>query len=94
MPSQDDPTTIPQPDGAATQAPDGCPDELTLASYLDGMMPAEERVRLEEHLAGCRKCAKSVAELREILGHLEADAREHAGEAREAAERAKKLVEG
>ncbi|WP_243310519.1 anti-sigma factor family protein [Fundidesulfovibrio agrisoli] len=98
MSTQDDPTAAQTEGGASTQASGqasgGCPDELALASYLDGMMPAEDRARLEEHLSGCRRCSRAVAELREILGHLEADAEAHADEARQAAERAKKLVEG
>ena len=98
MSTHDDPKAAQTEGGASTQAsgqaPGGCPDELALASYLDGMMPAQERAGFEAHLSGCRKCAKAVAELREILGQLESDAGAHADEARQAAERAKKLVQG
>ncbi len=43
-------------------------DEWTdrLSEYVDEELGAEERVRLEEHLAGCAECRTAVAQLRGI----------------------------
>ena len=39
-----------------------CPDEETLASYLDRVLPEDERENLLDHAAGCRKCLSIMAE--------------------------------
>ena len=33
-----------------------CLDEVTLSSYLDGTLSKEERSKVEEHIADCKKC--------------------------------------
>jgi anti-sigma factor RsiW len=35
-----------------------------LNDYLEGMLPAADRQRVEEHLAGCEACAAFVGQLR------------------------------
>jgi anti-sigma factor RsiW len=35
-----------------------------LTEYLDGALPAADRVRVEEHLAGCDGCTAFLAQLR------------------------------
>lgn len=45
----------------------GCPDAVTLAAYLDGMLTGPELARLDAHIAQCPQCASDVAELRTIL---------------------------
>ncbi|MDH4132647.1 MAG: zf-HC2 domain-containing protein, partial [Gemmatimonadota bacterium] len=45
-----------------------CPaDKATLDGFADGSLPAAERARVTEHLAGCPECRREVAELREVL---------------------------
>jgi anti-sigma factor RsiW len=41
---------------------DACPDEGTLAAFLDGRAPAGERERLEAHLALCPRCLAATLE--------------------------------
>jgi len=36
--------------------PDGCLDDETLAAYVDGGLTADERSRVESHLAACQDC--------------------------------------
>jgi len=81
----------PPAEGSAQAKPGACPDAMTLAAYLDGGMDRPERDALEAHMAACRKCAKDVEELRELLATL-SDSPEHGHLARDVAERAKKLV--
>lgn len=38
-----------------------------LSDYLDGELPEPERVRVEEHLAGCDGCTMVLDELRETI---------------------------
>ncbi len=45
-----------------------------MAAYLDGVLPADDRARLEGHLAGCPHCTEYLAQLRvtiDTLGHVE-----------------------
>lgn len=79
-------------DGAHSEAAAGCPDAMTLAAYLDNTMDAKEKARMEFHLALCAKCAKDVAELREILTHLGTEP-EDASAIMEVTSRAKKIVD-
>jgi anti-sigma factor RsiW len=39
------------------------PDEVVIASYLDGTLPGAARDGLEAHLAGCDACRRGVAQL-------------------------------
>jgi len=39
-----------------------CPTSEALAEYLEGGLPPERRLRLEEHLAGCPDCCTSFAQ--------------------------------
>lgn len=71
----------------------GCPDDLALASYLDGRMTGEGLAHMEEHLSSCRKCALAVAELRDILSSPTLGG-DHPETVRELTEKAKKLVDG
>ena len=38
-----------------------------LSDYLDGELPEPERVRVDEHLAGCDGCTMVLDELRETV---------------------------
>jgi anti-sigma factor RsiW len=38
-----------------------------LSDYLDGALPEPERVRVDEHLAGCDGCTLVLDELRETI---------------------------
>ena len=40
------------------------------SAYLDGILPAEERTLLEEHLKSCERCRESLADLRKTIGHV------------------------
>lgn len=42
-----------------------------LTAYLEGTLPPEERALVEEHLAPCRQCSQSLAELKRTLEHLQ-----------------------
>lgn len=87
-------TNGPRPqDGAIDAAADRCPDEMTLASYLDGRLSGDEEAVMALHLARCRKCATAVAELRELIAGIDSGV-EDEDEARAAAERAKKIIDG
>ena len=54
-----------------------CRDAVALmAAYLDGVLPARDRARLEGHLAGCPHCTEYLAQLRatiDALGRVEPD---------------------
>jgi anti-sigma factor RsiW len=43
--------------------------ELTevLTDYLEGVMPAEDRLRLEAHLATCEGCVSYVTQMRQTI---------------------------
>ena len=48
-----------------------------MTDYLEGALSARDRVRLEEHLAGCPHCSEYLAQLRvtiDALGHVEPEA--------------------
>ncbi len=48
--------------------------EILITDYLDGTLPAAERLRLEEHLAGCASCrafAQDVTGAVQILGQAQ-----------------------
>jgi anti-sigma factor RsiW len=47
-----------------------CPDDETLAAYLDGRLLRIERWRLEAHLAGCGRCVELLATLAPDLGRI------------------------
>jgi predicted anti-sigma-YlaC factor YlaD len=38
-----------------------------LSDYLDGVLPEPERVRVDEHLAGCDGCTMVLDQLRETV---------------------------
>ncbi len=44
----------------------GCPPEIALARYLDGVLSAAERKRIEEHLADCNYCLDLLVVAREV----------------------------
>lgn len=54
-----------------------CRDAVALmAAYLDGVLPPDDRDRLEGHLAGCPHCSEYLAQLRatiDALGRVEPD---------------------
>lgn len=54
-----------------------CRDAVALmAAYLEGVLPAADRERLEAHLAGCPHCSEYLAQLRatiDALGRIEPD---------------------
>jgi predicted anti-sigma-YlaC factor YlaD len=41
-----------------------------LSAYVDGELPADERERLEEHLAACEECRQELAELASLKEEL------------------------
>ncbi|GAB6035634.1 hypothetical protein JCM15519_01930 [Fundidesulfovibrio butyratiphilus] len=49
---------------------DGCPDNLTVAGYLDGMLDRAETLAFERHLEHCPHCRAAVEELRELMSAL------------------------
>ena len=58
-------------------APSGqpCLDDNVLAAYVDHTLPREERDAVEEHLAACQACLRSVAELARLTeSHSESPA--------------------
>jgi anti-sigma factor RsiW len=52
-----------------------CRDAVALmAAYLDGVLPPEDRDRLEAHLAGCPHCSEYLAQMQatiDALGRVE-----------------------
>lgn len=70
---------------------DGCPDSLTLAGYLDGMLDQAETLAFERHLERCSHCRQAVDELRELLGAVSGSPEDEAS-LRALTEQAKKLV--
>ncbi len=44
--------------------------EPMLSAYVDGELAAEDRDRIEEHLAGCEACRQSLAELKAVQEDL------------------------
>ena len=47
-----------------------CPNDETMAAYLDGRLLRIERLGLEAHLARCRPCVELLATLAPDLPHL------------------------
>lgn len=45
----------------------GCPDELTLAAWLDGRTDEAALADIDRHLTACPRCLHMVAELRQLL---------------------------
>jgi anti-sigma factor RsiW len=48
-----------------------------MTDYLDNQLTADDRARLEEHLAACPHCSEYLAQLKvtiDALGHAEPDA--------------------
>jgi len=43
-----------------------------LSDYLDGELPAAERVAIEAHLAGCTQCAAVLADLKRVVARAQA----------------------
>lgn len=41
-----------------------------VTAYLEGTLPAEDRVRFDEHLAGCEFCTEYLAQIRLTIGAL------------------------
>ena len=44
-----------------------CPDELQLSLYCAGLLPADEQVRIANHLLDCPLCAAEAADTRQFL---------------------------
>jgi predicted anti-sigma-YlaC factor YlaD len=45
-----------------------CHEVVELVSdYLEGALPAEDRRRVEEHLAGCEGCTRYLEQMRETI---------------------------
>jgi anti-sigma factor RsiW len=38
-----------------------------MSDYVDGVLPDQERIRLEEHLAGCPHCSEYLAQIRDVV---------------------------
>lgn len=41
--------------------------DLDMAAYLDGRLPAETREQIESHLAGCTECRNELVQTRQLL---------------------------
>jgi len=39
-----------------------CPNEETMACYIDGLLPKEEKEQVEKHIQACDRC-KEIAEV-------------------------------
>lgn len=48
-----------------------CPQSEKLQDHLEGLLPAEERLRMEAHLVICAGCARDLSLLRRVFGALE-----------------------
>jgi anti-sigma factor RsiW len=66
-------------------------DPVTLAAYLDGELPPEQVVTLQEHISGCPNCALEIAELVRLKQSLRA-ARSHFTPSAEFRQRIQKQV--
>lgn len=44
-----------------------CPDEETLAAYLEGLLPETERSQTEEHLSACDLCLEELMDARPLV---------------------------
>lgn len=53
-----------------------CPSEMSIASYLDGMMSYSELLMFNEHLAKCLRCRNAIIELQELVEYVYGDTRE------------------
>jgi anti-sigma factor RsiW len=52
----------------AAREPDGCRDLVeAVTDYLEGTMAADERRRLERHLAGCEGCEDHLERMRGLV---------------------------
>lgn len=49
-----------------------CPESEKLQDHLEGMLPVDERLRLEAHLVMCANCARELALLQRVFGALDA----------------------
>ncbi len=49
-----------------------CPEPMTLLSFVDAALAPELLSRVEEHLQQCSKCAREVAELRQLIADIAA----------------------
>ena len=48
-----------------------------VTDYLEGALPEEDRLRFEDHIAGCEDCTAYLEQMRQtisLLGHLPATA--------------------
>lgn len=56
----------------------GCQELVeAVTDYLEGALPAQDRVRFETHLAGCGACEEYVVQIRrtiELSGHVDVEA--------------------
>jgi anti-sigma factor RsiW len=41
-----------------------------VTDYVEGVLPEAERVRIEEHLAGCDGCSAYLEDMRRLVGSL------------------------
>lgn len=41
-----------------------------VTDYVEGVLPEAERVRMEEHLAGCDGCSGYLEDMRRLIGSL------------------------
>ena len=58
--------------------PGGCPDDIELAAFIDGTLPAAQKKSMEAHLAVCGDCLDTVIETRMQKAKKEALAHEKA----------------
>ncbi|MEX1368810.1 MAG: protein kinase, partial [Nannocystaceae bacterium] len=66
----------------APAADPGCPDEATIAEFVQGELSGEPAERLEAHLDGCEACSQVVTELVRIFDEPSSDAIEAASDER------------
>jgi anti-sigma factor RsiW len=61
----------PRPTGDHPQDPLRCREFVELVTdYLEGVLPEAERVRMEEHLAGCDGCTAYLEDMRRLVDTL------------------------
>ena len=65
-----------------------------VTDYLEGTLPAEERARMDAHLAECDGCAGYLEDLRRLVGTLAATPEPPAGETRDTLLRAFRDLRG
>src|SRR3954454_8548883 len=68
---------IPLPDGASAGYPPGPtmisehPADIVLLDYVEGVLEGDESQTVRRHIAGCRACRRTLAEISSAIDELE-----------------------